>query len=92
MLLHGDKELYVNGENTVAEAEADAFASDLLIPEAYVSRLPRGRDLRAIEELAEELEIAPSIVLGRAQRATRDFAWGHGLKRKLELHKDAVGV
>ena len=35
--------------------------------------------------MAAELGIAPSIVLGRIQRETRDYAWGHALKRKFEF-------
>lgn len=85
VLLHGDKELYLNGEPTNAEEEANSFASEVLIPLEFVPRLPRKRDIRAVEELAAELGVAPSIVLGRAQRETRDYSWGHGLKRKVEF-------
>lgn len=85
VLLHGDKDLYLNGESTPAEDEANSYAADLLIPPEHVSRLPRRRDSAAVRELAAELGIAPSIVLGRAQRATRDHAWGHSLKRKAEF-------
>lgn len=85
VLLHGDKELYLQGESTAAEDEADNYASDLLIPPEYISRLPGNRDIAAVRTLAQELGIAPSIVLGRSQRQTRDYAWGHGLKRKVEF-------
>ncbi len=83
-MLHGDKALYLNGEPTAAEEEANSYASDVLIPPQFVPRLPRKRDIVAVQELAAELGIAPSIVLSRAQRETRDYAWGHGLKRKIE--------
>lgn len=79
--LHKQRELYLFGDQTPAEDEADRFASDLLIPPAYADRIPRRRDLAAVVSLAEELGIAPSIVLGRTQRETGDFAWGHSLKR-----------
>lgn len=85
VLLHGDKQLYLNGEDTIPEREADAFASDFLIPREYVPRLPRHRDIAAVEELASELGIAPSLVLGRVQRETRDFAWGQSLKRGVDF-------
>lgn len=84
VLLHGEKELYLDGDETTAEDEANQYASELLIPPAYLDRLPRSRNLDAIRDLAGELGIAPSIVLGRAQRLTKDFAWGHALKRKFE--------
>lgn len=87
VLLHGDKELYLNGDATHAEDEANAFASDLLIPPPFASRLPRTRDIAAVRALADELGIAPSIVLGRAQRETHDYAWGHGLKQKIAIER-----
>ncbi|WP_257495178.1 hypothetical protein [Actinomyces wuliandei] len=37
-----------------------------------------------MRDLAAELGIAPSIVLGQAQRRTSDYAWGHSLKRRVE--------
>ncbi len=82
VLLHGDKELYLNGEHTGAEDEADAWASDLLIPPAVATRLPRDRNIAAVQAIAAELGIAPGIVLGRIQRETKDYAWGTSLKRK----------
>lgn len=84
VLLHGDRELYLNGEKGTAEDEANTFASDVLIPREYQHLLPRTRDIAAVRELASQLGIAPSIVLGRAQRESKDFAWGHGLRRKFE--------
>lgn len=85
VLLHGDdKQLHLGGEASAAEEEANNFASDLLIPAEYKGRLPTGRNLGAVRELAAELGVAPSIVLGRAQRMTGDFAWGSGLKRRLD--------
>lgn len=91
VLLHGDKDLYLNGEKSTAEDEANAYAADLLIPCEYEHRLPRNRDIGAVTVLASELGIAPSIVLGRAQRATEDYAWGHHLKRKFEWTAEVKG-
>lgn len=93
ILLHSDKGLYLTGDKggatnevaATAEAEADSFASDLLIPPEYATILPTGRDISGVRALAEELGISPSIVLGRVQRETGDYKWGHGLKRKLEF-------
>lgn len=85
VLLHGDKELYLFGERNAAEKEADRYASEVLIAPEFVARLPPKRDIAAIRQLAAELGIAPSIVLGRAQRETGDYAWGHQLKRKIEF-------
>jgi HTH-type transcriptional regulator/antitoxin HigA len=87
VLLHGEKDLYLLGAQTEAEAEANSFATETLIPASYLDKLPRRRDIAAIEALARELGIAPSLVLGQAQRLTGDFKWGHQLKRKLEFVK-----
>ena len=84
VLLHGDSDLYLLGDDTDVEDEADSFAAETLVPAGYRDRLPRTRNLSAIERLANELGIAPSIVLGQAQRMTGDFAWGQGLRRKVE--------
>jgi len=84
VLLHGSKALYLNGDDNDAEDEANTYAADTLIPPEYADRLPRTRDLGAVTALASELGIAPSIVLGRAQRLTKDYAWGHELKRTFE--------
>lgn len=85
VLLHGEKELYLNGNGGSAEDEADRWASDTLIPPDIAERLPRDRNLSAVGAIAAELGIAPSIVLGRIQRETKDYAWGHALKRKFEF-------
>ncbi|MDN5855137.1 MAG: ImmA/IrrE family metallo-endopeptidase [Actinomycetia bacterium] len=89
VLLHGNKELYLNGESNTVETEANDYASELLIPSDTEHLVPKTRDIGAIRALAEELGIAPSIVLGRAQRETRDYAWGHELKRKFEWVAEA---
>jgi HTH-type transcriptional regulator / antitoxin HigA len=85
VLLHSSKELFLLGEHTAAESEADAYASRLLIPDEYVARLPLERNLAAVEALAYELGIAPSLVLGRAQHESRDYAWGHSLRRTVDF-------
>ncbi|QTX05810.1 ImmA/IrrE family metallo-endopeptidase [Agromyces archimandritae] len=91
VLLHSERSLFVAGAGagvdgeTEAEAEADRFAAETLIPTGYEDRLPRTRDVSAIESLAAELGIAPSIVLGRAQRLTLDYAWGQALRHRLEF-------
>jgi HTH-type transcriptional regulator/antitoxin HigA len=88
VLLHGERDLYLLGAQTEAEAEANSFATETLIPAAYSDKLPRRRDTAAVEALARELGIAPSLVLGQAQRLTGDFKWGHQLKRKLDFVKE----
>jgi len=83
VLLHGQKTVFLQGAGDRAETEADEFASSTLIPEPYRDRLPSGRNIAAVCDLAADLGIAPSIVLGQAQRATKDFAWGQKLRVRL---------
>ena len=83
VLLHSQKAIFLQGAGDQTEAEADDFASSTLIPQQYHDRLPSGRNIAAVRDLAAELGIAPSIVLGQVQRATKDFAWGQQLRAKL---------
>ncbi|MFD4421836.1 ImmA/IrrE family metallo-endopeptidase [Agromyces sp. NPDC058484] len=85
ILLHSQNGLYLTGDAGTPEEEADQFAADALIPPAYLARLPRRRDLAAVRALADELGVAPGIVLGRAQRETGDYAWGHSLKQRFDF-------
>jgi HTH-type transcriptional regulator/antitoxin HigA len=84
VVLHGHSELFVFGDENAAEREADRYAADILVPPHVRHRLPKRRDLAAVRALAAEIGVAPSIVLGQAQRATADYAWGHALKVRLE--------
>ena len=85
VLLHESNGLYLNNDHDSHEKEADTYASRFLVPEDYEDRLPRHRNLDEVKELAKELGIAPSIVLGQAQHRTGDYAWGHSLKRKVTI-------
>ncbi|BCN54849.1 ImmA/IrrE family metallo-endopeptidase [Prescottella equi] len=88
VLLHGHSTVFMQGTDDEAEHEADHFAASTLVPAEYRVRLPAGRNIGAIRDLADELGIAPSIVLGQAQQITGDFAWGHELKITLEWEPD----
>jgi HTH-type transcriptional regulator/antitoxin HigA len=92
VLLHGHKELFLLGDSSESEREADEFAASLLIPDECLPLLPRRRDVGAVRRLAEEIGVAPSIVLGRAQRITQDFAWGQGLIRPVDVTIDWHGA
>ncbi|MDR1264282.1 MAG: HigA family addiction module antidote protein [Propionibacteriaceae bacterium] len=77
--------LYWSGGDPGAEAAADQFAADLLIPPAQAADLPRSRNLKAVRDFAQRIGVAPGVVIGRIQRETRDFGWGNGLKRRFEF-------
>lgn len=51
---------------------------------------PAGGVFKAIWELAEAIGVAPSVVLGQAQRRTGDYSWGHRLKRRVDLGANAL--
>lgn len=85
VLLHDPKGLYLADAGNAAEEEADEYAMRLLVPKEHEAKLPAVRNLAEVQRLAEELKVAPSIVLGQAQRRTGDYAWGHKLKRKVDI-------
>jgi HTH-type transcriptional regulator/antitoxin HigA len=87
VLCHSRMGLFLDADASQQEEEANRFSSDLLIPPKSVADLPRGRNIAAVREMADSLGIAPSIVLGRAQRETGDFAWGHALRRNIDLQE-----
>ena len=76
ILLHGKREVFLEDDDEVSEdvrakeEEADRFASDFLIPpEAFRRFHPRGAHIshEDIIEFAQQLGIAPGIVVGRLQ-------------------------
>lgn len=87
LLLHGKKELFITTDRftDVAEDEANQFASTFLIPKKHEARLG---DLTVadIPDFAEELGIAPGIVVGRMQKEEL-LGWNEGnrLKRRFEF-------
>lgn len=68
------------------EDEANRFAADFLIPPDKTSRLKQLVTDGDVEAFAEEIGIAPGIVVGRLQH-DGDWGWnrGHNLKRGLQL-------
>lgn len=90
LLLHGKKELFVEftaptANISAAEAEANEFASSLLIPKQYEDQLRAIKTPRDAVELAETIGVAPAIVAGRYQRETEDWRFGPTLFQKLEI-------
>lgn len=75
VLLHGKRITFIEVEqrNQTAtsggeEAEADRFASDVLIPRPLEAGVRGLRTDADIERFAEELEVPPGVVVGRMQR------------------------
>ena len=85
VLKHPPTKLYMKEVNQKEEDEANRFAADTLIPPRQVARMPRGRNVQAVRDFASEIGIAPGIVIGRIQRETGDYGWGHDLKQHFEF-------
>ncbi len=85
ILKHGKRMLFLEsmgGLNAEHEAEADRFARDLLIPPTDARRLPMlGRSKAAVMRFADDIGVAPGIVVGRMQKEDL-LPWSHlnGLK------------
>jgi len=72
LLLHGKRLLFLegleNGLNADQEAEADQWASNILIPQQSAKQLTRlGSSAQAIADFAESIGLPPGIVVGRLQ-------------------------
>lgn len=91
ILLHSKKETFVDdgSDDDLLEDEANRFAADLLIPGDQADRLRSLTTEDDVAAFAEELGIAPGIVVGRLQH---DGLWGwnrgHPLKRTLRIVED----
>lgn len=90
---HGKKMLFLEeteGLDESLEREADRYACDLLIPPRAASRLPQlGWSKDAVLALAEEIGIAPGVIVGRMQRE-KLLPWTHlnGLKLRYAWASD----
>ena len=88
ILLHGKREMFLEGDNAVDEREraADRFAANLLIPPSDYQRFVRAGDFgqSAIQQFADEIGIAPGVVVGRLQHdEALAYSEGNDLKVKL---------
>ncbi len=76
LLNHRKREIFINdGEQATAreeEMQANQFARDFLIPpkdyQRFLAGVPNGRfSAQSVERFAEDIGIAPGIVVGRLQ-------------------------
>jgi HTH-type transcriptional regulator/antitoxin HigA len=95
ILLHGKKDIFLEGENDHDEKEeqANRFAADILIPPAeYRQFQPRTGHYSEAEviDFAQKMGIAPGIIVGRLQHDKRlEINHLNGLKQHLVWAKDA---
>lgn len=88
ILLHSKKETFIDDgtDNDVVEAEANAFARDILIPRSQLPRMTLLATDDAVVEFAADLGIAPGIVVGRLQHDGHwDWSLGNKLKRPVQF-------
>lgn len=88
LLLHSKKETFVDDgkDNDVTEDEANSWAQDFLIPPERVQELRTLSTEAHVAAFANEIGIAPGIVVGRMQHdKIWDYRQGHGLKRSVRI-------
>ena len=90
IILHSRKAIFMdsaNGDNTGIEAEANDWASNMLIPRSAWKQFIAtfSFDAASVQSFAEEQGIAPGIVVGMLQHEGH-LPWSHmnGLKVRLE--------
>ena len=91
ILLHSKKETFVDDgtDNDVIEKEANDFAADFLIPPEHKKRMFQFTTEREVEDFADEIGVAPGIVVGRLQHEHKwDWRLGNRLKRGLRIVDD----
>ncbi|MEV4991570.1 HigA family addiction module antitoxin [Pseudarthrobacter sp. LMD1-1-1.1] len=94
VLLHAKRHrLFVDLKNGAdsgaAEAEADRFACEVLIPKEHEHRLVSNMSLAAISDFAQEIGVSPGVVVGRLQHDRKiGFHVGNRLKIQLAISED----
>lgn len=88
VLLHSKKETFVDDgtDDGAVEEEANTFAADFLIPAEHKQRMFRFTTELEVATFADEIGIAPGIVVGRLQHERKwDWNKGNSLKRGLRI-------
>ena len=85
LLMHSKKEMFINdvGAHSGVEQEADAFASQILIPRSAEPELSTLNTAQDVDAFADRIGIAPGIVVGRLQHEGRwPYNRGNELKQR----------
>lgn len=93
VLLHGKKDVWIEdevpgdaGAEDPLEQEANRVAAEVLIPRQHDRQLRTLRSLSAVRAFADEVGLAPGIVVGRLHRdGILRYEVGQHLKRRLQL-------
>ena len=88
VLNDGKKHLFINtgklSQEDPKEIHANEYAADILIPRRYNDKIVAASSKKRIRAIAEELGIAPGIVVGRYQFLTKKWHMFNDLKGRLE--------
>ena len=91
ILLHGKKEIFIEGSDNhnEKEQEADKFATNFLIPSGAWQKFLRSENYKsknAVEAFTAQLEVSPAIVVGRLQHeGLIPYSHLNGLRRRFEI-------
>lgn len=91
VLLHSKKETFIDdgSEDDALEEEANQFAGDTLIPPDHAKRLANLRTATDVVGFANEIGIAPGIVVGRLHRDELwDWKKGNELRAVVQIVDD----
>jgi len=97
IILHGKRLVFIEGDGVGEpdhEAEADAFARNLLIPREAARRLASiAGSKTAVRKFAKEVGIAPGIVVGRLQKeGLLDWSHMNDLKLRYDWIDRSLGA
>ncbi len=89
ILLHSKRDMFINDgqrNEDALEEEADRFSADFLIPPSHAQRLPSLVTDADVQAFADELGIAPGIVVGRLHNDQRwDWKRGNHIIRRINI-------
>ena len=88
VLLHSKKETFVDdgSQDDALEDEANRFAAGILIPPEHARRLPTLSTNADVKRFAQEIGIAPGIVVGRLHRDKLwDWSKGNDLRAEVQI-------
>ena len=88
-VLHDNKkDLLINNgklrQDDEREIRANKYAAEILIPHQFNDQIQTAASKKEIITIANELNIAPGIVVGRYQFLTKKWDFFHDLRRKFE--------
>lgn len=88
-VLHDNKkDLLINNgklrQDDEREIRANEYAAEVLIPHRFNDKIQKATSRNEIITIANELDIAPGIVVGRYQFLTKKWDFFHDIRRKFE--------